>query len=74
MILTLFNHFAVFPEDVPVPTDVFTALTPILVGGAPSDKTTLKLRGCLTTLLNYNLLKGSVAEGSGVFMHGQQHL
>ena len=52
--------------------DVFTALTPIVImdGTAASDKTTLKLRGCLTTLLNYNLLKGSVAEGEGVFMHG----
>ena len=68
--LALFHHFAVHPEDVPVPTDVFAALTLTLVGGTSSDEMTLKLRGCLTTLLNYNLLKGSVAEGSGVFMHG----
>lgn len=57
---------AVHPEDVHVPTEVLTAL-----GDMALDKMTLKQRGCLTTLLNYNLLKGSVAEGSGVFMHGE---
>lgn len=29
----------------------------------------MAIRASLKTLLNYNLLKGSVAEGSGVFMH-----
>ena len=70
------NRDAVLPLElkkasrVAVPVGVFTALTSVLVEGAvPSKRLTFDLRTCLTTLLNYNLLKGSLAQGSGVFMH-----
>ena len=76
MTLAIFAHFAVFPEDVPVPLDVFTVLTRALAGPGcePSKRTTMKIRACLKTLLNYNLLKGSTSEGSGVFMHGMHNM
>ena len=66
--LKVFGHLAVLPEDVSAPMDVFSALSPILIGEPPSDKTTFTLMRCLTTLCAYNLLKGSVE--SGVFLHG----
>ena len=54
-----------------VPVDVFAALAPLVsIEGGTAHKTTMGIRASLKSLLNYNLLKGSVAEGSGVFMHG----
>ena len=53
---------------VTVPVPVFTALTPILIdGGVPCKRFTFDIRTCLTTLLDYNLLKGSLS--AGVFLH-----
>ena len=62
--------YAVFAEDVPIPTAVLTTCVPsILMKAEESGKTGLAIRSALTTLLNYNLLKGGLAEGSGTFMH-----
>ena len=69
MMLAIFSHFAVFPEDVAVPLDVFTTLTKTVAGCEPSKKATMQIRASLTTLLAYNLLKGSTSAGAGVFMH-----
>lgn len=70
MTLSIFNLFAAFPEDVAVPFDVFAALSKLITGTEEgSKKSMLQLRSSITTLLNYNLLKGSTTEGSGVFMH-----
>ena len=63
-----FAWFAVFPEDIPVPFEVFTALTEIMTGAKGSKKVFIQIRTALTTLLNYNLIKGSVADSHGVFM------
>lgn len=50
--LALFGLFAVFPEDVPVPLDVFTALAKLVTGSQPSKKMTMQIRASLATLLN----------------------
>ena len=52
MILNLFREFAVFPEDVPVPLEVFTALTETVAGCKASKKATMQIRASLKTLLN----------------------
>ena len=67
MTLALFHHFAVFPEDVGVPLEVFVALTKTITGCDTSKKTTMQIRASLKTLLKHHLLKGST--GSGVLMH-----
>ena len=66
----LMLFFAVFAEDIPVPTTVLTTCVPsIVLGVRPSEKTKIATRASLTTLLKYNLIKGSLAEGSGTFCH-----
>ena len=62
--------YAVFAEDVPIPTAVLTTCVPsILMKTKESGKSGLAIKSALTTLLKYNLLKGGLAEGSGTFMH-----
>ena len=62
--------YAVFPEDVPIPTQVLVTCAPgILMQAEPSKKTGVSVRAAMTNLLKYNLLKGGLAEGSGTFMH-----
>ena len=62
--------FAVFAEDIPIPTAVLTTCVPsILMKASLSAKTDQAIKSALTTLLKYNLLKGGLAEGSGTFMH-----
>ena len=62
--------YAVFAEDVPIPTAVLTTCVPtIIMKAEESAKSGLAIRSALTTLLKYNLLKGGLAEGSGTFMH-----
>ena len=63
----MFTFFAVFPEDVPVPVDFFNALAPLISGVVQSVKARLEVGGCLSTLVKFNLLKGSMA--GGLFMH-----
>ena len=62
--------YAVFAEDIPIPTAVLTTCMPsIVMKASPSANTDHSIRSALTTLLKYNLLKGGLAEGSGTFMH-----
>ena len=66
----LMLFYAVFAEDVPIPTAVLTTCVPtIVMKTGESGKTDLAIRSALTTLLKYNLLKGGLAEVSGTFMH-----
>ena len=62
--------YAVFAEDVPIPTAVLTTCVPsIIMEAKESSKTGLAIRSAMATLLKYNLLKGGLAEGLGTFMH-----
>ena len=62
--------YAVFAEDVPIPTAVLTTCVPtIVMNTSQSGKTSQDIKSAMTTLLKYNLLKGGLAEGSGTFMH-----
>jgi hypothetical protein len=63
----VFKFFAVFPEHVAVPAGFFNALTPLILGTGEGTMARLAVGGCLATLVKFNLLKGSVADG--VFMH-----
>ena len=66
----LMLFFAVFAEDVPIPTTVLKVCVPsIVMNVSPSEKAKIATRASLTTLLKYNLLKGSLLEGSGTFCH-----
>ena len=65
----VFRFFAVFPEDVPVPASFFNKMVPLLTDDKNEKKSRLAVGTCLGTLLKYNLLKGSLSAGSGVFMH-----
>ena len=65
----VFEFFAVFPEDVPVPAPFFNKVAPLLSDDKNEKKGRLAVGTCLGTLLKYNLLKGSLSAGSGVFMH-----
>ena len=65
----VFRFFACFPEDVPVPAAVFNKMAPVLSDENSDKKARLAVGACLGTLLKYNLLKGSLSSGSGVFMH-----
>ena len=69
LINKVFQFFATFPEDVPVPAPFFNKMAPILSDEKSEKKARLAVGLCLGTLLKYNLLKGSLAAGSGVFMH-----
>ena len=58
-------------EDVAVPFEVLTALLKLIAPEQEaSKKTSMLVRSSVATLLNYNLLKGSISQGMGVFMHG----
>ena len=66
----VFEFFAVFPEDVPVPAGFFNVVAPLVAGDETCHKkASLTIGSSLCTLLKFNLLKGSLAKGSGVFMH-----
>ena len=55
--------YAVFAEDVPIPTAVLATCVPtIITKASQSGKTDLAIRSALTTLLKYNLLKGGLAD------------
>ena len=70
LVRKVFYFFAIFPEDVAVPASFFTKMLPILVGESPDKKAGRWAVGtCLSTLLKYNLIKGSLAVGHGVFQH-----
>ena len=69
LILKTFHFFAVFPEDVPVPAGLFNVFAQMLTGEAKEKKAKMVLGNCLGKLLKYNLIKGSLSSGSGVFMH-----
>jgi hypothetical protein len=74
MVVKVFLSFAVFPEDVPVPSDVFHKLATFLSGEKKDQKARLVIGGCLKQLLKFNLIKGSLLAkgdggGAGLFMH-----
>ena len=62
----LFLNFAVFPEDVAVPTSVFDQLAP-LWAGRDTKRSHLKVRSWVTALIHCSLAKGSLA--AGVYQH-----
>merc|ERR1719456_69441 len=59
-VVALFNTFAIFPEDVPVPKGLFDHLASS-VFGATGKRPHLKVRSWLTALLRLSLLQGSIA-------------
>ena len=62
LVRKVFYFFAIFPEDVAVPASFFTKMLPILVGESPDKKAGRWAVGtCLSTLLKYNSIKGSLA-------------
>ena len=65
----VFRFFAVFPEDVPVPASFFNTFAPTLTNETSDRKARITVGSSLGTLLKYNLIKGSLSAGSGVFMH-----
>ena len=65
----VFRFFAIFPEDVPVPASFFNKMAPLLSNEKNEKKARLAVGSSLSTLLKYNLIKGSLSSGSGVFMH-----
>ena len=69
----VFKFFAVFPEDVPVPAAFLNKMSPLLTDDKSEKKARLAVGSSLSTLLKYNLIKGSLsigkAQGQGVFMH-----
>ena len=65
----IFMFFAVFPEDVPVPAGVFRVLASMLADQQNKNKANILIGTSLSTLVKYNLLKGSLMANSGVFMH-----
>jgi hypothetical protein len=71
LVLSVFKFFSVFPEDIAVPAGLFNILAPTLIPGEKNPKKAkLTLGSCLSTLLKYNLVKGSLGAGQqGVFMH-----
>ena len=66
---SVFLFFAIFPEDIPVPAGFFYVVTPLLADYEDKKKANLLIGRSLSTLLKFNLLKGSLSVGSGVFMH-----
>ena len=55
---TVFNKFALFPEDVPIPLAVFELLAPSLVPNATSPAEAKQtVTGSVAVLMKYNLLK-----------------
>ena len=65
----VFLFFAVFPEDVPVPASFFNKMAPLLTNEKSEKKARLAMGLSLGILLKYNLIKGSLMAGQGVFMH-----
>merc|ERR1719408_740604 len=66
LIVGLFNSFAMFPEDVPIPRGLFDLLAGSVFGGT-GKRPHLMVRSWLTALLRLSLLQGSM--GDGVYMH-----
>ena len=53
-----------------MPSSVFDVLAPIFVPGAPSATVARSsVTSTLVVLMKYNLLKGSLSTGDGVYMH-----
>ena len=69
LVKRVFEFFAVFPEDVPVPAPFLNKMVPLLSDEKNEKKARVALGSCLSTLLKYNLIKGTLMAGSGVFMH-----
>ena len=65
-IVGLFNSFAMFPEDVPIPRGLFDLFAGSVFGGT-GKRPHLMVRSWLTALLRLSLLQGSM--GDGVYMH-----
>merc|ERR1711995_75477 len=70
-VMALFELFACFPEDVPVPTTLFDRLAmaapPLFGMGAGTKRPHLKVRSWLTGLKKLSLLLGTMLDG--FFMH-----
>ena len=74
LVKTVFEFFSVFPEDVPVPAAFFNKMAPLLSSDKSEKKARLAVGSSLSVLLKYNLVKGSLVSGNGVFMHvSKQH-
>ena len=69
LVAKVFRFFACFPEDVPVPASFFNKIAPLLSDDENEKKARLAVGTCLSTLLKYSLVKGSLSVGNGVFMH-----
>ena len=52
-----------------VPASFFTVVASMLTNEKSEKKAKITVGGCLGTLLKYNLIKGSLTTGNGVFMH-----
>jgi hypothetical protein len=69
---SVFKCFVVFPEDIPVPKAILDVLAPSFFPSASTAGAAMTVMAkCISVLLNYNLLKGSLSAGNGVYMHGQ---
>jgi hypothetical protein len=69
LVAKVFHFFAIFPEDVAVPASFFNKMAPLLSDDKNEKKARLSVGACLATLLKYNLIKGSLSPGHGVYMH-----
>ena len=58
-----------FPEDTPVPAGFFNLVAPLLTDEKNLKKAKMAIGNSLSTPLKYNLIKGSLSTGHGVFMH-----
>ena len=62
----LFHAFAIFPEDVPIPSALFDHFAVACFGGA-GKRPWLQVRSWLTALMRLSLVNGSLQDGC--FMH-----
>ena len=69
LVLSTFRFFAVFPEDAPVPAAFFNVFASMLSGEDKKARNSVAVGSALSTLLKYNLIKGSLITGQGVFQH-----
>ena len=69
LVLSTFRFFAVFPEDAPVPAAFFNVFASTLSGEDKKARNSVAVGSALSTLLKYNLIKGSLITGQGVFQH-----
>jgi hypothetical protein len=75
LIKSIFKRFAVFPEDIPVPRPIFDVLAPsFFPDAATAGAAMTAMARCISELLHYNLLKGSLSTENGVFMHGEHYM